>query len=76
MAKKTTTTELTGRRLEVANLLRRKNGATTAQIKERTGMQEHSARALISRLGIPVTKTKNGAGATVYSIVESKQEAA
>lgn len=56
---------------EVISMLKRKTGATTAQIAAKTGMQEHSARALISRLDVEVTKTKNGNGVTVYSIPEA-----
>jgi arginine repressor len=61
---------------EIISMMKRKSGATTAQISERTGMQEHSARALISRLEIQVTKTKNGKGVTVYSIPSESEAAA
>lgn len=63
-----------GRKAEVAALMRRPHGVTTAQIKDATGMLEHSARALISGIakGLPntevVAKTKDGSEATVYSI--------
>jgi len=57
------------RNQEIIEMLMRKNGATTAQIAERTGMEEHSARALISRLpDVEVTKTKVGGKPTVYKI--------
>lgn len=64
----------TGRKAEVAALMRRPEGATTLQIKALTGMLEHSARALISGItkGLPktetVVKTKDGNNATVYAI--------
>lgn len=67
----------TSRKDEVIKLLKRQTGATTAQIKAKTGMQEHSARALISGIAkdVEVTRTKNGDKATVYSIVEVETKA-
>ena len=64
-------TELKGRKLEVAKLLKRKTGATVEQICEKTGMLAHSARAFLSRMPMEITKTKNGSKPTVYSIVEA-----
>lgn len=68
----------TDRKTEVIALLKRKTGATTAQIQAKTGMQEHSARALISGIAKTenVIKTKNGDKATVYSIAETAAKAA
>ena len=66
----------TSRRDEVIAMLKRKTGATTAQIMEKTGMLEHSARALISGIAKDhtVNKSKSGDKATVYKI-EAKSEA-
>lgn len=67
------------RKTEVTNMLKRKSGATTAQICEKTGMLEHSARALISQIGKieTVTKSKTGDKPTVYRIeVAEKAKAA
>lgn len=64
----------TGRKAEVAAMMRRPEGVTTAQIKVVTGMLDHSARALISGItkGLDkaetVVKTKDGNNATVYAI--------
>lgn len=58
------------RKDEVIALMKRKSGVTVAQICDKTGMQAHSARALISRLDVNVKKTKNGDKPMVYSIVE------
>lgn len=64
----------TGRKAEVAALMRRPEGVTTAQIKVLTGMLDHSARALISGIakGLDktevVSKAKDGNNATVYAI--------
>jgi hypothetical protein len=63
-----------GRKAEVTAMMRRAHGVTTAQVQDATGMLEHSARALISgiRSTLPATEevvtSKNGAGATVYTI--------
>lgn len=70
------------RKTEVAAMMRRKTGVTTAQIQEKTGMQEHSARALISGIAKTIVKpevlvkTKNGDKATVYAIVTESKAAA
>lgn len=64
-----------GRKAEVANLMRRTEGATVAQIQDQTGMLPHSARALISRIfgGLDATETSSTAkthgGGTVYRIL-------
>lgn len=67
----------TERKSEVIALMKRKTGVTTAQIVAKTGMLEHSARALISGIAKveTVVKTKNGAKPTVYSIVEQAKAA-
>lgn len=66
-------TKKTSRKDEVIAMLKRSNGATTAQIMERTKMLEHSARALISGIGKDhtVTKLKSGDKPTVYKIEAS-----
>jgi arginine repressor len=66
-------TELKGRKLEVAKLLKRKTGATVEQICEKTGMLAHSARAFISRMpeDLKIVKTKAGDKPTVYKIEEA-----
>ncbi len=66
------------RKTEVANMLRRKNGATVAQICEKTGMLPHSARALISgiRGSETVTTSKDGSKPTVYKIAGVDDKAA
>lgn len=55
---------------EIEKMMKRKTGATVAQICEKTGMLAHSARAFISRMDADITKTKNGGKPTVYTIVE------
>lgn len=66
-------TELKGRKLEVAKLMKRKTGATIEQICEKTGMQAHSARAFVSRMPeeLNIVKTKTGDKPTVYRIEEA-----
>lgn len=68
----------TDRKTEVIAMLKRKTGATTAQIMAKTGMLEHSARALISGIAKTedVIKTKNSRKPTVYSIAEAESKAA
>ena len=64
-------TKKTDRKTEVANMLKRASGATVAQICAKTGMLEHSARALISGIrksGENVTTSKVGDKPTVYKI--------
>lgn len=63
-------TELKGRKLEVAKLLKRKTGATVEQICEKTGMLPHSARAFLSRMPMDLKKTKVGDKPMVYKIEE------
>jgi hypothetical protein len=50
-------------------LLKRKEGATIAEIQTQTGWQPHTVRAVISgfrKQGIEVTRNKNSAGLGVY----------
>lgn len=57
-----------GRKAEVIAMFKRPGGATAAQIVKQTGMLRHSARALVSQLGIKVKKAKNATtGDLVYS---------
>lgn len=71
-------TKATDRKTEVANMLKRTNGATVAQICAKTGMLEHSARALISgiRKNETVTTSKDGSKPTVYKIAVVADKAA
>lgn len=68
----------TSRKDEVIAMLKRANGATTVQIMERTGMLEHSARALISGIAkeLTVDKSKSGDKPTVYKIADATAKAA
>jgi hypothetical protein len=55
----------------ILDLLRRKGGATMAEISKATGWQNHSIRGFISgtvtkRMGLTVESTKNDAGERVY----------
>ena len=62
--------EVTGRKAEVIAMMKLPGGVTTEQIQAATGMKLHSARALISGIGLieTVTKSKDGSNPTVYSI--------
>jgi hypothetical protein len=55
----------------VLDLMRRKGGATMAEIAKATGWQKHSIRGFISgtlskKMGLAVESTKNEAGERVY----------
>jgi hypothetical protein len=57
----------------VLELLRRKEGATIAEIAKATGWQNHSIRGFISgtvskKLGLAVESSKNEAGERTYGI--------
>ena len=57
----------------VLELLRRKDGATTAEIAKATGWQNHSIRGFISgalskKMGLKVESKKNDAGERVYKL--------
>ena len=57
----------------ILGLLRRKDGATLAEIVEATDWQNHSIRGFISgtlgkRMGLPVESSKNTAGERVYRL--------
>jgi len=57
----------------IVDLLRRKNGATAAEIANLTGWQAHSIRGFISgkvtkRMGMTVESTKNKGGERTYRI--------
>ena len=59
----------------VLELLRRKEGATTAEIAKATDWQNHSIRGFISgsvtkKMGLVVESSKNGAGERTYRIVK------
>jgi hypothetical protein len=59
----------------VLELLRRKQGATTAEIAKATDWQNHSIRGFISgnvtkKMGLAVQPSKNEAGERTYKIVE------
>ena len=57
----------------VLELLRRKDGATTAEIAKATGWQNHTIRAFVSahvakKMGLGVESAKNEAGERFYRI--------
>jgi hypothetical protein len=59
----------------VLELLRRKQGATTAEIAKATDWQNHSIRGFISghvtkKMGLAVESSKNEAGERTYRIVK------
>jgi hypothetical protein len=61
----------------VLDLLRRKDGATMAEIAKATDWQNHSIRGFISgnltkKMGLVVESTKNAAGERTYHIAASK----
>ncbi len=61
----------------VIGLLRRKDGASLAEIVEALGWKEHSVRALLSagiakNRELPLTKTQEPGGATRYHIAAIK----
>jgi Protein of unknown function (DUF3489) len=78
-AKKTKATKVKGTRSgskaeKVLELMRRKEGATLAEIAKATGWQSHSIRGLVSghvikKLGFKVQSTKSEAGERTYQIV-------
>jgi len=58
----------------VLDLMRRKDGATLAEIAKATGWQNHSIRGFVSghvikKMGLRVESTKNEAGERTYRIV-------
>ena len=58
----------------VLQLLRRKQGATTAEIAKATGWQNHTIRAFVSahvakKMGLAVESAKNEAGERFYRIL-------
>jgi len=58
----------------VLELLRRKDGATTAEIAKATGWQNHTIRAFVSthvakKMGFTVESAKNKAGERFYRII-------
>ena len=61
------------RQNQVITLLRRKRGASLAELMEATGWQAHSVRGAISgtlkkKLGLPVTSERQGTRGLVYRI--------
>lgn len=59
----------------VLDLLRRKEGATMAEIAKATGWQNHSIRGFISgqltkRMGLTVESSKNDSGGRMYHIAK------
>jgi hypothetical protein len=55
-------------------MMRRKEGATLAEIAKATGWQKHSIRGFVSghaikKMGLKVESTKNEAGERTYRIV-------
>src|SRR5262245_28054403 len=73
-ATKATTARDGSKTAQVLALLKRKNGATLAEIMKATGWQAHSVRGFISgalgkKMGIKVDSTKRDDGERVYSIV-------
>jgi hypothetical protein len=59
---------------KVLDLMKRKEGATLAEIAKATGWQKHSIRGFVSghvtkRLGLKVESTKSEAGERTYRIV-------
>jgi predicted ArsR family transcriptional regulator len=62
-AKKKTRTEL------AIEMMKRKTGATAAQMAERFNIKEHSVRALISKID-GVSTSKPAGGSTVYRVEE------
>ena len=62
---------------KVIKLLRRKNGATIADIREVTGWQPHSVRGFLSgtlkkRMGLAITSQADAKGVRRYRISKSK----
>ena len=75
-----TTSTKTARKTKSATvhqMLRRKNGATIAEIEKATGWQPHSCRAFLSgvrKSGAEVAKEHRDNGRTAYRVVsEAKQ---
>jgi Protein of unknown function (DUF3489) len=80
-AKKTATPAPAGEAREgskkdlVLGLLRRKDGATMAEIAEATGWQNHTIRGFMSgnvgkRMGLAVQSSKNASGARTYKVAK------
>ena len=62
----------------VLDLMRRKEGATLAEIAKATDWQNHSIRGFVSgqvikKLGLKVESTKNQAGERIYRIVKQRR---
>jgi hypothetical protein len=63
------------KKAEVLALMRRKNGATLAEIMKATGWQAHSVRGFISggltkKMGLKVESTKGKDGERTYRIAD------
>jgi hypothetical protein len=72
-AKKESAAREGSKKATILELLRRKNGATLAEIAKATQWQNHSIRGFISgtlgkRMGLTVESTKTGAGERLYKI--------
>ena len=59
-----------GKLSNVLHLMRRKEGATIADLQKATGWQSHSVRAALTGIrkqGVEITRSKNGDGVSIYT---------
>lgn len=62
-----------GKLANVLHLVRRKEGATIADLQKATGWQPHSVRAALTgfrKQGVEITRSKNGDGVTIYTAAQ------
>ena len=63
-----------GKLSNVLHLLRRKEGATIADLQDATGWQPHSVRAALTgfrKQGVEITRSKNRDGVTIYTAAQA-----
>jgi DNA-binding MarR family transcriptional regulator len=58
----------------ILTLVRRKGGASIADLQDETGWQPHSVRAALTgfrKQGVEITRSKNGDGVTIYTAAQA-----
>jgi predicted transcriptional regulator len=61
----------------VTKLIKRKSGATCAQLEKATDWKPHSVRAALSGLrkkGCVIERGKNNSGTTVYRLIKTNEQ--
>ena len=63
-----------GKLSNVLDLMGREEGATITDLQTATGWQPHSVRAALTgfrKQGVEITRSKNGAGLTIYTATQA-----